>query len=133
MNHLEENAKNGLLDRPTQTELTAMALYCEAVSLPHIRAVRGPGLEKNNALDMGTLHAEPTNHICMIIANPELVLPKGADPKHATLNGHTQWDRPYAVNAIHALAPSLPHLRTIVLDFFEGVLETWSRFLAEIG
>ncbi|KAF8151569.1 hypothetical protein B0H34DRAFT_618738, partial [Crassisporium funariophilum] len=41
------------------------------------------------------------------------------------------WDRPEAVFAVHALAPTLPHLEGALIAFFEGALEGWMRFSTE--
>lgn len=80
---------------------------------------------------MGPLHIDVADHICKIIANPELSLQEGADPKHATLNAHVRWNWSNAVNAICYLSSSLPHLKTMFLALLEGVLVTWGRFSAE--
>lgn len=135
LKHLEENALKGLLDGPTRIELAAMTLYRETISLPYIVAVRGAGLESNNALNMGPLHAEVAKHIKNLIENPDLILAVDARPELATLNGFAHWDRPgaAAVAAVHCLAPELPHLRAIFVTFLDGALETWTRFSAEFN
>ena len=55
------------MDAPTRTELAVLALYLKAVSHPYVIAVRGPGLEKSNALDMGPFHMEVVDHISKLL------------------------------------------------------------------
>lgn len=131
LTHLEQNAKDGLEDGPTRTELAVMTLYREVVSIPYLSAVRGPGLEGNNALNMGALHKKVVDHISKLIENPDLVLSSNAVPHQAILDASEEWDRPGAVYAVHSLAPELRHLRIIFVAFLEGALETWQRFSEE--
>lgn len=86
LNHLEENAKAGLLDWPTRTELVVMAVYRELVSLPYITTVRALGIDKSNTLKMGPLHFKVIDHIKHLIENPDLALSLKADLGSATLN-----------------------------------------------
>ncbi|KAL5478584.1 hypothetical protein ACEPAI_2768 [Sanghuangporus weigelae] len=90
-NNLELNILKGLTDFPTLTELAVMALYREAISISYISSVRGSGMEKVNALEMGSLHEKLKTHLRALINNPSIILAPDADPQKATLGGSEVW------------------------------------------
>ncbi|TFY83099.1 hypothetical protein EWM64_g903 [Hericium alpestre] len=133
-NHIELNVYNALHDIPTITELAVLVLYAQLITHPYMRLVRGPGIESVNLLDLGPLHQDLRTHIRKIIANPDVILDSlGLEEEHwktATLN-QKPWMDPKAIEAVASLKPDLPHLKTMLVAFMRGALETWERFSAE--
>lgn len=126
--NIEKNIMLALDDDPTITELLVLAFYNEIISHPYMIVARAPG---QNGLDLGPLHERVIAHIRAILADPEILLSHAEDAwKRATLDGKP-WTNPHVVQRIHELAPSLPHFRGALVDFFEGVLETFIRFSSE--
>lgn len=134
-NHMEQNIYNGLHDDPTRTEMIALLLYGEAISYPYSLAVRGPGTEKINVLELGPLHEKLATHIQLLIDTPELILAPNANPSKAVFNPdgrvEVNWHRPDAVAATRKLVPSMPHVRAVFVAFLKRALITWKRFSAE--
>ncbi|KAH7903181.1 hypothetical protein BJ138DRAFT_1196105 [Hygrophoropsis aurantiaca] len=129
-NHLEANLYAALHDIPTRTELVVLILYAAAVTHPYMRAVRGPGTETINVLDLGPLHSRVKEHIQNIIDSPQLLLGPQASYESGALDGK-EWEKPAAIAAVRRLAPTLPHLEPVLVTFFKGALVTWNRFTAE--
>jgi hypothetical protein len=48
------------------------------------------------------------------------------------MNGQ-EWQTPSAFIAIQSLAPSLPHLKPLLVAFFKEAAETWKRFTSEFA
>jgi hypothetical protein len=92
--------------------------------------VRGPGTEKVNMLELGPLHLKVQKHMEKIIRDPDILLPPHGSYASGSMDGKP-WKDPEAINAIAHLAPSLPHLKPVLVAFFEGALMTWKRFTAE--
>jgi hypothetical protein len=128
--NLEKNVYLGLQDIPTQTELSVLALYAQAISHPYMRNVRGPGTENINMLDLGPLHFKVEKHMEKVINDPSVLLPPHGSYESGTMDGEP-WNNPEVVNAIYQLGPSLPHLKFVLVAFFKGALETWKRFTSE--
>ncbi|KZP26119.1 hypothetical protein FIBSPDRAFT_918251 [Athelia psychrophila] len=97
-----------------------------------MRQVRGAGAVGTNNCDLGPLHDKVLVHCKTIITNPDLLLSLDASYETGSLDGE-QWQRPDGMYAVWALMPKLPHLRSIVIAFFEGAAETWLRFITEYG
>ncbi|KAF8224709.1 hypothetical protein L208DRAFT_1510322 [Tricholoma matsutake] len=64
------------------------------------------------------------------IAEPELLYGPEAAYEKGSMDGKG-WDRPEAIYAIQALAPTLPHLHGTLVAFLEGAVETWEWFSSE--
>lgn len=129
-NHMEANIAKGLDDVPTITELVAIVLYTMAISHPYAAAVRGPGMEGQNALDLGPLHEDVKEHVQNIIDNPDLLLSPKTLSENGTFDG-TPWFNPTALTAAHKLIPDLPNIREVFVALCTGALETWKRFTSE--
>src|SRR6266545_4637078 len=69
LNHMESNLWKALHDPATLSELAILALYSEAVFYPYIKAIHSTSEsgEKQNMLDLGTLHQKISTHIKAII------------------------------------------------------------------
>ncbi|TFY77504.1 hypothetical protein EWM64_g6509 [Hericium alpestre] len=132
-NHIELNVYNGLRDDATITELAILVLYAQMITHPYMCAVRSPGVESVNLLDLGPLHRDLHSHITYIIDHPEILLESSGDEtwKKASLDKQP-WEDPKAVKAVFSLQPELPHLKLLLVAFLKGALETWNRFSAEI-
>jgi hypothetical protein len=129
-NHMESNIWKALHDIPTLTELCALALYGQAITHPYMREVRGAQRQHSNGLNLGPLHERVKAHCRKLIAEPELLYGPEAAYEKGSMDGKG-WDRPEAIYAIQALAPTLPHLRGALVAFLEGAVETWERFSSE--
>jgi hypothetical protein len=128
--NMEKNVYNGLQDIPTQTELAVLALYAQAISHPYMRQVREPGTEHVNMLNLGPHHLKVQMHLENVISDPSIILPPTGSYESGSMDGEP-WENPEAVAAIYKLAPSLPHLKPVLVAFFKGALVTWIRFTAE--
>ena len=128
LNHLEQNVQAGLNDPPTLTELSVMSLYSQAISVPFSQHIRNPSL---NGLDLGPDYHRIKQHLVSVIENPELLLGQTASHEVGTLYGE-QWSNEDVVKYIRTNQNSLPHLREILIAFFQGALETWQNFTQDI-
>ncbi|KAJ1309800.1 hypothetical protein OPQ81_006565 [Rhizoctonia solani] len=125
--NIESNLFRGLHDIPTLTELAVMALYAQAIGRPYLRFVRSTKL---NALDLGIFHKQVKKQCRAIIEKPDILLGQDASAERGSLDGGV-WDRPEVVYRISWMSHKLPDLRTMLVAFFEGALETWERFTSE--
>ncbi|KDQ50350.1 hypothetical protein JAAARDRAFT_200032 [Jaapia argillacea MUCL 33604] len=130
LNHMEANVLKAFEDVPTLTEMVVLVLYSQAISQPYMRFVRKSDQELTNLLDLGPLHDQVKIHCQQIVDNPEILLSPDATYVHGALDGQ-QWHRPEAIYAAIRMMPNLPDLRTMVVAFFKGALETWERFTTE--
>ncbi len=117
--------------------MITLLYYSEAISHPYSQAVRGPGTENINVLDLGPLHEKLARHLELLIDTPELILAPDAEPSKAIFNSDShlevKWHCPDAVAAAQKLAPSLPHVRGVFVAFLRRTLVTWRRFSAEFA
>ncbi|KAJ6465190.1 hypothetical protein C8R47DRAFT_1235882, partial [Mycena vitilis] len=132
LTNIQKNLRDALRDARTQEELCALILYFQAISVPYLRFVRGPGTEGINALDLGPLHAEVRQHIQNILDNPDLLFSDDFSHVTATLDGK-EWGDLEAITAVRALMPELPYLKPVTLAFFRGALATFIRFSSEFA
>ena len=132
LNHMEQNFSNALQCDCTKSELAVLSLYAEAVSYPYMKSIRSSDEANQNMLNLGPLHSRVYKHIEMVIENPDLLLGKEISPSTATLNGEN-WQNPSVILKIQELEPSLPHLRELLVVFFQAALETWERFTSEFA
>ena len=128
-NNMENNLYNALKCNSTLTELAVMALYAQAISHPYIQHIRAPGKDLN-MLDLGPLHNEVLIHMQKIINTPDLLV--GPKVSHTTgaLYGQ-KWETPELFPTVKAMADRMPHLKQLVVVFFNGAKETWKRFASE--
>jgi hypothetical protein len=131
LNHLERNVEAGLNDPPTLTELAAMSLYSQVISIPFAQRIRTPNDVSLNGLDLGPDYDRIKQHMGAVIDDPDLLLEQTASHRVGTLYGEP-WDNEDAIKIIRANKDSLPHLRDILIAFFKGALETWQDFTRDI-
>jgi hypothetical protein len=132
LNHMESNLWKALHDPATLAELAILALYGEAVSYPYVKAIRTTSAsgKKQNMLDLGPLHQNVSTHIQAIITNPSNLLCKNPSNIIACLGGD-EWQHPNIFKSIHDL--HLPYLEELLIAFFTGADETWTRFISEFA
>ena len=130
MNHMEKNVFNGLSDVATLTKLAVLCLYCQAISTPFVEHIRDPRLKSQNALDLAPFYDQIITYLKAVIKNPDLLLGPNISPETGSFNGRP-WKNPEAVNIIRNNQHLYPHLRSLLLAFFSGALETWKRFTKE--
>jgi hypothetical protein len=120
---------NGLQDIATLTELAVLGLYAQAIGQPYMLHVRSV---VENALTLGDFHERVKAHCRAIIANPDLLLATDASPQTGALEGNV-WDRPDFMYHVARAGSTFPHLRKMLVAFFEGALATWERFTSEFA
>ena len=130
--NMEENLWRALHCTATKTELAVLALYGLAISQPYTKYMRHAHAQNVNMLDLGGYHKSVLKHVKKIIRNPGLLLGPSAKYKTGSLDGQV-WESPDAFAAIQDMAPVLPHLRPVLVAFFEGAAETWKRFTSEFA
>ena len=86
---------------------------------------------QGNALDQGAFYDHVTEFLGAMARDPKMIL---GDTTHqiATLDGKP-WNQPEAVNTVHKVTPTLPHLKRCVINFFEGARDAFPSFLAEFA
>jgi len=132
LNHMESNLWKALHDSATLSELAILALYGEAVSYPYVKAIRSTSKsgKKQNMLDLGPRHQKVSTHIWAMIANPSNLLCENPCFNIASLEGD-EWQHPDIFKSIRDL--DLPYLEELLVAFFTGADETWSRFTSEFS
>jgi hypothetical protein len=128
--NMELNLYKALQCKATMTELASLALYAQAVTHPYMYQICGSKHGTANMLDLGPLHLKVEQHIEKIIANPGLLVSADATYTTGAMDGW-EWETPDAVAAILKMAPELPHLSSLVVEFFTGAKETWKQFTSE--
>ena len=132
MNHMEKNVYQGLTDNATLTELAALCLYCQAVSIPVVEFIRDPRLKSQNALDLAPFYDQLITYLEALIENPNLLLGPNASPEEGSFMSKP-WKNPEAVTIIQRNQHLYPHLRPLLVAFCSGALKTWKRFTKELG
>jgi hypothetical protein len=127
---MEQNLYNALHCKPTLTELATLALYAQAITHPYMRQIQEPNSRTTNMLDLGPLHLKVEQHIDKIISNPELLTSANATYTTGAMDGK-EWETPDAVAAILEMAPELPHLSNLVVEFLTGARGKWICFTSE--
>ncbi|KAH9894908.1 hypothetical protein C8Q73DRAFT_645769 [Cubamyces lactineus] len=128
--NMEANVYNGLQDPATLTELAVLALYAQVVTHPYMRITR----VQQNGLKLGPLHEELKAYILKLIDDPSLLLePNMTGPESTAAFDGKAWERPEVISTVLKMAPSLPHLRRLLVVFLKGALETWKRFTVEFA
>ncbi|KAJ7289904.1 hypothetical protein C8J57DRAFT_1046809 [Mycena rebaudengoi] len=131
LNHLEANIVKGLNCMKTVAELVALVLFCMALGHPYSRMVRGKGTENLNILDLGPLHARFTTHLLKLIDAPELLLSNADDSYRLAMLDGEQWSDPKAFQACLKLAPTLPHLKGLLVSGMRNGAVAWDCFTEE--
>ena len=129
---MESNLWKALHDPATLSELAILALYGEAVSYPYVKAIRSTSEsgEGQNMLNLGPLHQKVSTHIQAIITNPSNLLCKNPSSDIASLEGD-EWQHPDIFKSIKDL--DLLYLEELLVAFFTGADETWTRFISEFA
>ena len=132
LNHMESNLWKALHDPATLSELAILALYGEAVSYPYVKAICSTSKsgEGQNMLNLGPLHQKVSTHIQAIITNPSNLLCKNPSSDIASLEGD-EWQHPDIFKSIEDL--NLLYLEELLIAFFTGANETWTRFTSEFA
>ncbi|KAJ7702655.1 hypothetical protein B0H17DRAFT_1194548 [Mycena rosella] len=131
LNHLEQNIVKGMNCPKTISQIIAFVLYCMALTHPYTLRVRGIGTENLNILTLGPFHVEVKDHICKLIASPELLLSMEPDSHlAATLDGCI-WSDPRAHAACIKLLPTHPDVKPLLLAGLKGSLVCWEHFTSE--
>ena len=131
LNHMEQNALAGLTDDATFTELQVLALYSQSISLPFSQLIRAPYHQSRNGLDLGPDLDHVLKHLQAVINNPDILIGPNVSWNTATLDGQP-WFNPEAIETILRDRDRYPHLRSALVAFFEGALETWKSFTRDI-
>ena len=131
LNHMEKNALAGLIDDATFTELQVLALYSQSISLPLSQLVRAPYHQSTNGLDLGPEFDHLLKHLETIIKNPDVLIGPHVLYMTATFDGQP-WHNPDAIANILRDRNRYPHLRSALVAFFEGALESWKRFTRDV-
>ncbi len=126
--NIEQNVYNGLHDPSTLTELAVLAIYAQAVTHPYMRTAR----VRQNGLKLGPLHSQLKTHIAKLIADPNLLLGPDACFETGAMDG-LEWHRAEVLSVIRAMALALPHLKSVLVRFLEGALQTWTKFTIEFA
>ena len=130
--HMEENLWNALHCTATLTEFAVLALYGQAVSHPYMCEICSASEKKINMLDLGPLHKKVYFHIQCIIGDPTFLVGPNASYHAGAIDGQ-EWQSPEAFATIQKLAPSLPHLKPLLVAFFKGAAQTWKCFTSEFA
>ncbi|TEB21613.1 hypothetical protein FA13DRAFT_1757501 [Coprinellus micaceus] len=78
------------------------------------------------------LYAE--THLEVLHQDPEQLLSGDVDTLHliAVLCGQ-EWQHPDFIRVVHSMAPTLPHLSSLLCAFFSGAGKTWEHFTLEFA
>lgn len=82
--------------------------------------------------DLGPLHQKIMDFCRKIISCLELLFGPEMSSVEESVDGQ-QWDRPEAMYMVAHLVPGLPHLRGLIIYFFEGALQAWECFAGEFA
>lgn len=123
LNHTEQTFLNGLRDKPTFTELIAMAVYGCLISWPYMKYVRTPGL---NLLDLEDYHTSIVVLCRKLSTTPSLIL-DDTPAASLTLDGAPFLD-PHLMMEVRMIAPEFPDLPDALAETFAGAVEGWIEF-----
>ncbi|TEB37679.1 hypothetical protein FA13DRAFT_1882623, partial [Coprinellus micaceus] len=125
--HMEQNLWDALHDTPTLCELLVLGLYAETVGKHYMAIIRAHAKNGTNMLMLGPLHDNVRKHL-------EQLLSGDVDTLHliAVLYGQ-EWQRPDFIHVVHSMAPTLPHLSSLLCTFFSGAGKTWEHFTSEFA
>lgn len=128
--NIEDNLWKALHCSATLTELSVLAVYGQAISLPYMAIVRGPTATNLGILNLGPIHTRVTQHLTLLLANPLLFIALDANSSQSSLDGN-QWSHLEVFYAVKALLPNLPFFSQAFHAFITGALSTWHRFTAD--
>ncbi|TEB22546.1 glutamic acid-rich protein [Coprinellus micaceus] len=128
------NLWDALHDTPTLCELLVLGLYAETVGKHYMAIIRAHAKNGTNMLMLGPLHDNVRKHLEVLHWDPEQLLSGDVDTLHliAVLYGQ-EWQRPDFIRVVHSMAPTLPHLSSLLRAFFSGAGKTWERFTSEFA
>ncbi|TEB24287.1 hypothetical protein FA13DRAFT_1797336 [Coprinellus micaceus] len=132
--HMEQNLWDALHDTPTLCELLVLGLYAETVGKHYMAIIQAHAKNGTNMLMLGPLHDNVRKHLEVLHRDPEQLLSGDVDTLHliAVLYGQ-EWQRPDFIRVVHSMAPTLPHLASLLCAFFSGAGKTWERFTSEFA
>ncbi|TEB23253.1 hypothetical protein FA13DRAFT_1757092 [Coprinellus micaceus] len=132
--HMEQNLWDALHDTPTLCELLVLGLYAETVGKHYMAIIRAHAKNGTNMLMLGPLHDNVCKHLEVLHWDPEQLLSGDVDTLHliAVLYGQ-EWQGPDFIRVVHSMAPTLPHLSSLLRAFFSGAGKTWERFTSEFA
>ncbi|TEB10826.1 hypothetical protein FA13DRAFT_1806220 [Coprinellus micaceus] len=85
-------------------------------------------------LMLGPLHDNVRKHLEVLHRDPEQLLSGDVDTLHLIAVLYSQeWQRPDFIRVVHSMAPTLPHLSSLLRAFFSGAGKTWEHFTSEFG
>ena len=128
LNHMEENIRHGLMDKPTFTEIIVLALYGEAISTPFARFLRSS--EGKNGLDLGPDYDRFKQHFRKVINNPYLLIGPKIDSTTGALDGQP-WQNVAVIQIIEKSYRDFPDLPGALTAFFQGALDKLEKFTEE--
>ena len=128
LNHMEENIRHGISDRPTLTEIIVLTFYGEVISTPFAQFLRSS--EDTNGLDLGPDYDRFKQHIQNIIDHPNLLISSNIDSAAASLNGQP-WRNTTIIQKIEEIYFKYPDLEGALVAFFQGALDKLEKFTDE--
>ena len=128
LNHMEENIRRGLLDKPTLTEVIVLALYGEAFSAPFARFLRSS--EDKNALDLGPDYDCFKQYLRNVIDHPDLLIGPKIDSTAGALDNQP-WKNVDVIQKIEQNYLEYPDLTGALVAFFQGALNKMEKFTEE--
>ena len=128
LNHMEENIRRGLLDKPTFTEIIVLALYGEAFSAPFARFLRSS--KGKNGLDLGPDYDRFKQYLQNVIDHPDLLIGLKIDSTTGTLDG-LPWQNVDVIRKIEQSYLEYPDLAGALVAFFQGALDKLEKFTEE--
>jgi hypothetical protein len=96
--------------------------------------IRAHAKNGTNMLMLGPLHDNVRKHLEVLHQDPEQLLSGDVDTLHliAVLCGQ-EWQHPDFIRVVHSMAPTLPHLSSLLWAFFSGAGKTWEHFTLEFA
>jgi len=128
LNHMEENIRRGLLDKPTLMEIIVLALYGEAFSTPFARFLCSS--EDKNSLDLGPDYDRFKQYHQNVIDHPDLLIGPKIDSTAGALDGQP-WQSVDVIRKIEQSYLEYPNLTGALVAFFQGALDKLKKFTEE--
>jgi len=128
LNHMEENIRRGLMDKPTITEIIVLALYGEAISAPFSRLLRLSG--DKNGLDFGPDYDHLKRHLKNVIDHPNLLIGPKIDSATGAVDGKP-WRNIDIIQKVEQSHNDYPDLKGALRAFFQGALDKLEKFTTE--
>jgi hypothetical protein len=129
--NMEENLYKALQCPYTQLEFAVLVLYAQAVTHPYMCTIRSP-TNPPNMLTLGPFHQKVKDHVQKIIDQPDLLIGNSVTHTTGALDGKL-WHNPEAVEIILKKKTEFPYLKELLVAFFKGASDGWSRFTSEFA